>query len=84
MPEDLVVQVPILKEVLSLMKIKICEKEGYEADDVIGTLAKQFDLPTYIYTGGQGCLSTGGRYDERVLYAQRCQRYFGTESRKFL
>ena len=51
MPEDLVVQVPVLKEVLSLMKIKICEKEGYEADDVIGTLAKQFDLPTYIYTG---------------------------------
>ena len=39
MPEDLVVQVPILKEVLSLMKIKICELQGYEADDIIGTLA---------------------------------------------
>ena len=51
MPEDLVVQVPILKEVLSLMKIKICELQGYEADDIIGTLAKRFAVQTYIYTG---------------------------------
>lgn len=51
MPEDLAVQIPVLKELLSLMKIKICEIEGYEADDVIGTLAKRFKIPTYIYTG---------------------------------
>ena len=51
MPDDLAVQLPVLKEVLSLMRIKICEKEGYEADDVIGTLAKRFPVQTYIYTG---------------------------------
>lgn len=51
MPEDLVVQVPVLKEVLSLMRIKICEMQGYEADDIIGTLSKRFDVQTYIYTG---------------------------------
>lgn len=51
MPEELVVQVPILKELLSLMKIKICEMEGYEADDIIGTLSKRFKVHTYIYTG---------------------------------
>ena len=51
MPEDLVVQVPVLKEVLSLMKIRICELAGYEADDVIGTLARKFGVQTYIYTG---------------------------------
>ncbi len=51
MPEDLVAQVPILKDVLRLMNIRICELEGYEADDIIGTLAKQFSLQTYIYTG---------------------------------
>ncbi len=51
MPDDLAVQMPILKEVLSLMGVKICEAPGFEADDVIGTLAKKFGVQTYIYTG---------------------------------
>ena len=51
MPEELVVQVPILKVVLNLMGIRICELKGYEADDVIGTLSKKFDVHSYIYTG---------------------------------
>ncbi len=51
MPDDLVLQFPILKEVLSLMGICVVELAGYEADDVIGTLAKRFSLQTYIYTG---------------------------------
>ena len=51
MPEDLASQFPVLKEVLGLMNIKICELAGYEADDIIGTLAKRFDVQTFIYTG---------------------------------
>lgn len=51
MPEELATQLPILKEVLRLMHIRVCELEGYEADDIIGTLAKKFKIPTYIYTG---------------------------------
>lgn len=51
MPEELVVQVPVLKECLSAMGIKICEKEGFEADDLIGTLSKKFDVHSVIYTG---------------------------------
>ena len=51
MPDDLAAQMPILKDVLRLMNICICEKAGYEADDIIGTLAKKFALQTYIYTG---------------------------------
>ena len=51
MPEDLCKQFPILKDVLSAMNVCICEKAGYEADDIIGTLAKRFSLQTYIYTG---------------------------------
>ena len=39
MPDELAEQVPIIKEVLSAMNIKIIEKEGYEADDILGTLA---------------------------------------------
>ena len=39
MPEELRVQMPILKEVLDAMGIMRIEMEGYEADDLIGTLA---------------------------------------------
>jgi DNA polymerase-1 len=40
MPEELREQVPLLKEVLKSMNITIIEKPGFEADDVLGTLAK--------------------------------------------
>jgi len=51
MPNELAVQIPVLKEILRLMNIRICEKAGYEADDIIGTLAKRFNVQTFIYTG---------------------------------
>ncbi len=38
MPEELAAQMPLIKEVLTAMNIKIMEKEGYEADDILGTL----------------------------------------------
>ncbi len=40
MPDELAQQMPILKEILKAMNIEIIEKEGYEADDILGTLAK--------------------------------------------
>ena len=40
MPEELAVQMPILKEVLDAMGIMRVEKEGYEADDLLGTLSR--------------------------------------------
>lgn len=40
MPEELASQMPILKKVLRAMNIVIIEKEGYEADDVLGTLSR--------------------------------------------
>lgn len=39
MPDELAVQMPILKKVLRAMNITIIEREGYEADDVLGTLS---------------------------------------------
>ena len=39
MPEELAMQMPMLKQVISDMNIKIIEKEGYEADDILGTLS---------------------------------------------
>ena len=41
MPDELAGQLPILKNVLKAMNIEIIEKEGYEADDVLGTLSKR-------------------------------------------
>ena len=43
MPDDLRPQIPLLKEVLRLMKIAVCELEGYEADDLIGTISHFLD-----------------------------------------
>ena len=40
MPEELAQQLPIVKELLGLMGVKVVECEGYEADDVLGTLSK--------------------------------------------
>jgi len=39
MPEELREQVPVMKEVLKAMNITVIEKPGYEADDILGTLA---------------------------------------------
>ncbi|PKM72890.1 MAG: DNA polymerase I [Firmicutes bacterium HGW-Firmicutes-16] len=40
MPEELAIQIPILKEVLDSLGVKRLELEGYEADDLIGTVSR--------------------------------------------
>ena len=40
MPDELAEQMPVIKDVLRAMNIDIIEKEGYEGDDILGTLAK--------------------------------------------
>lgn len=40
MPDELAQQMPIIKEILTAMNIDIVEMEGYEADDVLGTLSR--------------------------------------------
>lgn len=40
MPEELAQQLPLIKELLTLLGIRIAECEGYEADDILGTLSK--------------------------------------------
>lgn len=57
-PDELYQQIPIVKEVLEAFNIPIYEKQGFEADDVIGTIAnlKSVDRPdidTIIVTGDQ-------------------------------
>ncbi len=56
MPEDFALQLSIIKDVLSSMNIQIITKEGYEADDLIGTLAKKCPFETIIVTGDRDSL----------------------------
>ncbi len=44
MPDDLAVQMPVLKELLSAMGVKQLSAEGWEADDILGTVAKKCEL----------------------------------------
>ena len=51
MPSELTAQIEPLKSLLSAMNIAMYEKEGVEADDIIGTLSDIFNVHSYIYTG---------------------------------
>ena len=58
MPDELRVQIERIKEVIRALKIPILELEGYEADDVLGTVATQMRgiVPVYIITGDRDLL----------------------------
>ena len=56
MPHELASQLAPLKEIIAAMNIPILEMDGYEADDIIGTLAKKFDTQTFIVTGDKDSL----------------------------
>ncbi|HOM63691.1 MAG TPA: DNA polymerase I [Dysgonamonadaceae bacterium] len=46
-PEDIKTAIPVIKKILEAYRIPILEVEGYEADDVIGTIAKQVDKSNF-------------------------------------
>ena len=88
-PEDIRRSVPVIKEILKAMRIPVLEAEGFEADDVIGTLAKKADsegIRTYMLTpdkdygqlvGGNVVMYRprhGGGY-ETLDEAGVCQKY---------
>lgn len=56
MPEELVQQIPILKDLLQKMNIATFEKEGFEADDILGTLSKEFKGECIIVSGDKDIL----------------------------
>ncbi|HMA59598.1 MAG TPA: 5'-3' exonuclease H3TH domain-containing protein, partial [Halanaerobiales bacterium] len=72
-PDELIPQIDLIKEVLKSLNIPIIEKEGYEADDVIGTIAKEAaekDIDVKIVTGDRDALQL---IDERinVIYTRK-------------
>ncbi|MDF2533313.1 MAG: polA, partial [Clostridia bacterium] len=59
MAEEMVEQIPVLKEVIAAMNIKQIEIDGYEADDIIGTvsaLCTQEEVSALIVTGDRDAL----------------------------
>ena len=74
MPEDLKKQMPISKEILSAMGIKHYELEGYEADDIIGTVSRICDengTVCYIATGDKDDLQLATDKTQVILTVTR-------------
>ncbi|MCL2109302.1 MAG: DNA polymerase I [Oscillospiraceae bacterium] len=56
MPDDLAAQMPYIKQIMTALGVKVIECEGYEADDILGTLSSA------VSAGGDECvLATGDR-----------------------
>ncbi|GCD89032.1 5'-3' exonuclease [Nocardioides sp. LS1] len=71
-PDPLQVQVPIILEVLDALGITVVGADGYEADDVIGTLATGAGQPVDIVTGDRDLFQlVDDEADVRVLYIAR-------------
>ena len=54
MPDELAAQMPVMKDILSAMNIPVLQLEGYEADDIIGTVSRvcgERGMECYIATG---------------------------------
>ena len=54
MPDELKQQVPVIKEIINALRIQTIEKPGYEADDILGVIAKEAEaggLDVFIVTG---------------------------------
>ena len=54
MPDDLQLQIPVIKDVINAFRIKTVEMPGYEADDLLATIAKKYekkDIDVFIVTG---------------------------------
>jgi DNA polymerase-1 len=65
MPEELQVQMPVLKEVLDAMGVLRLELEGWEADDLLGTLSRQCEA------AGEECVIVTGDKDSLQLVTQK-------------
>ena len=65
MPEELAVQMPLLKDVLDAMGVRRCELAGWEADDLIGTISRRCEAE------GWECVVVTGDKDSLQLITDR-------------
>ena len=93
-PEDLIVQLPYVRQFCHALGVPIVEKEGFEADDVIGTLAKQgapIGYEVFIVSGDEDLFqlvderirvlkpSRGGSDGETLCDAEKVKEILGVE-----
>ncbi|MBI5098458.1 MAG: DNA polymerase I [Nitrospirae bacterium] len=93
MPDDLKIQIPFIKEIVNAFKIMSIEKPGYEADDILGAIAKEAEtegLDVYIVTGDKDmCQVVSPRirlYDtmkEKITEEKDVIERFGVEPSRF-
>ena len=82
MPTELAMQMPVLKEILHAMNITILEKEGYEADDIIGTVSRICDengVECRIITGDKDDLQLASDTTKVMLTVTRMGKTETTE-----
>lgn len=73
MPQELAMEIPILKDILDAMRITRIELEGYEADDIIGTMAKLGEdegLEPLVFTGDKDQLQLATDIT-KIIYTKR-------------
>jgi len=80
MPDDLTLQLPYIKKIVQGFRINALELEGYEADDVIGTIAKKASsegISTIIISGDKDLLQL---VDERIsIFDPRTNKILGVK-----
>jgi len=93
MPEDLSVQVPFVRRYCAAMHLPILEYPGYEADDVIGSLARQAaerDLEVVVVTSDKDLLQLVNRHvrvlnpakNDLVIDAKKVEEIMGVPAEK--
>lgn len=65
MPHELALQMPLIKEILADLGVKTLECEGFEADDILGTLSE-------IFGNGDECVILTGDRDSLQLVSESC------------
>ena len=73
MPPELAMEIPIMKDILDAMNITRIELEGFEADDIIGTMARRGEaegLQPLVFTGDRDQLQLATDVTE-IIYTKR-------------
>lgn len=84
MPDELREQVPVMKEVLKAMNVVVLEKPGFEADDMLGTLAAQGEKEGYrvsVVSGDRDLLQLAS---DRIMVRIPKTKRTGTEIEDYL
>ena len=98
MPDDLRQQIVRIQDVVRVFNIPIFTREGFEADDVLGTLARQGDaqgVETIIVTGDRDIvqcvtekttvLTSGRRFSDTIFYTpQSVQEKYGLAPKQLI